>query len=124
MLTYCCLLLVRAPGGGRTHTWTILSRLPLPLGYRGLAGKSTRPFKDLIQHGFGQLTSEGVLLTGMVTPEENSAIPVITAPLELRPMAEPGNSLNPSFGILQILELLDIELTLDAPKDRVPSESS
>jgi hypothetical protein len=60
----------------------------------------------------------------MVTPEENSAIPVITAPLELRPMAEPGISLNPSFGILQILELLDIELTLDAPKDRVPSESS
>ena len=24
-----------APSGGRTHTWRILSPLPLPLGYRG-----------------------------------------------------------------------------------------
>ena len=26
-----------APSGGRTHTWRILSPLPLPLGYRGHA---------------------------------------------------------------------------------------
>ena len=34
----------RAPGGGRTHTCAILSRMPLPLGYRGESsgGKSTR----------------------------------------------------------------------------------
>jgi hypothetical protein len=28
-----------ALGGGRTHTWRILSPLPLPLGYEGI-GKS------------------------------------------------------------------------------------
>ena len=77
-----------APGGGRTHTWTILSRLPLPLGYRGLRGKSTSPREDPIQHGFGQLTREGVLLTGMVTPDEESAIPVPVIPLEFGPMCE------------------------------------
>ena len=104
---------MRAPGGGRTHTWTILSRLPLPLGYRGLAGKSTRPFKDLIQHGFGQLPGEGVLLTGMVTPEENSAIPVVIAPLELSPMAESGISLNPALGIDEFIHL---EFTPDTPE--------
>ena len=32
-----------APGGGRTHTWTILSRLPLPLGYRGLPAWANLP---------------------------------------------------------------------------------
>ena len=29
-----------APGGGRTHTWRILSPLPLPLGYRGGSANS------------------------------------------------------------------------------------
>ena len=35
----CAILYARscAPSGGRTHTWRILSPLPLPLGYRGHA---------------------------------------------------------------------------------------
>ena len=31
--------LLGAPSGGRTHTWRILSPLPLPLGYRGARNK-------------------------------------------------------------------------------------
>ncbi len=32
-------LLPSALGGGRTHTWRILSPLPLPLGYEGQGGR-------------------------------------------------------------------------------------
>lgn len=35
-IQYCAgLSLLGALGGGRTHTWRILSPLPLPLGYEG-----------------------------------------------------------------------------------------
>ena len=91
----CLLYLViqRAPGGGRTHTWTILSRLPLPLGYRGLTGESTCPFHHLVQHRLSQLASEGVLLAGMVTPNQKATIPVFSNPLQLDAVPKPGNSL-------------------------------
>ncbi len=44
-LSFSCLFssTAGAPGGGRTHTWTILSRLPLPLGYRGVPAWANLP---------------------------------------------------------------------------------
>ena len=64
-----------ALGGGRTHTWRILSPLPLPLGYEGHVRigsllSNTCSFcsliKDLIQHWFGEFAGKCVLLARMI----------------------------------------------------------
>ena len=61
-----------APGGGRTHTWRILSPLPLPLGYRGDAQtklterKSTGFGEDLLHRPRLEYSGKGVLLAWMV----------------------------------------------------------
>src|SRR5579875_1435179 len=67
----------RAPGGTRTHTAAILSRLPLPIGLQGpgrtLLGQPRRaggPDEDLLQHRGGQPAGEGVLLADVVTAEQ------------------------------------------------------
>ena len=64
-----------ALGGGRTHTWRILSPLPLPLGYEGHVRigsllSNTCSFcsllKDLIQHRLGEFSSKCILLAWMI----------------------------------------------------------
>ena len=61
-----------APGGGRTHTWRILSPLPLPLGYRGVTRthlverKSTCFGEDLLHRPRLEYAREGVLLARMI----------------------------------------------------------
>ena len=64
-----------APGGGRTHTWRILSPLPLPLGYRGVTRthlverKSTGFGEDLLHRPRLEYSGKGVLLAWMVGTE-------------------------------------------------------
>ena len=81
---------MRAPGGGRTHTWTILSRLPLPLGYRGhfRVGKSTCLFYHRIQLGARELSRESILLARVITTDDQSSIPVAAKKVETGPMAK------------------------------------
>ncbi len=64
-----------ALGGGRTHTWRILSPLPLPLGYEGhvrmgsLLSNSCSfcsLFNHLIEHCLGEFSSKCILLARMI----------------------------------------------------------
>ena len=64
-----------ALGGGRTHTWRILSPLPLPLGYEGhvrmgsLLSNSCSfcsLFNHLIEHCFGEFSCKCILLAWMI----------------------------------------------------------
>jgi len=57
----------------------------------------------------------------MVTPKENSAIPVAISPFEVSSMAESGISLNPALGIDEFLHL---EFTPDTPQYRIPGKST
>ena len=69
-----------ALGGGRTHTWRILSPLPLPLGYEGHVrmGSLLSNFcsfcsllKDLIEHWFGEFSRKCVLLAWMIRANQS-----------------------------------------------------
>ena len=68
-----------ALGGGRTHTWRILSPLPLPLGYEGhvrmgsLLSNSCSfcsLFNHLIEHCFGEFSSKCILLAWMIGADD------------------------------------------------------
>ena len=84
-------IFVCALGGGRTHTWRILSPLPLPLGYEGHVrmGSLLSNFcsfcsllKDLIEHWFGEFSSEGVLLAWMIRAKKSDfAIAIVKGDL-------------------------------------------
>ena len=70
-----------ALGGGRTHTWRILSPLPLPLGYEGhvrmgsLLSNSCSfcsLFNHLIKHCFGEFSSKCILLARMIRTNDRN----------------------------------------------------
>lgn len=79
----------RAPGGGRTHTCAILSRMPLPLGYRGESsgGKSTRLLLRYSPANFQAMPSRisdsdatnSVAPVAAITLDKTSAPAVITS---------------------------------------------